>query len=138
VRIITLPAYSLELNPAEKLWDHFKDAICNEVFATVEKLRERLAGWLKEFWSDGARALSLTGRGWLLDSVNAGAKSGWHILNRELVAEPIAPALRKSFRFPGRGNEDSSAPGMPHVGRNRNIDDINPRLPGTMRFYPRR
>ena len=33
-----------------------------------------LAGWLAEFWSDGARALSLIGRGWLLASVNAGAK----------------------------------------------------------------
>ena len=74
VRVITLPAYSPELNPVEKLWDHLKDAICNRVFATVEELREALAAWLKEFWSDGARALSLIGRGWLLASVNAGAK----------------------------------------------------------------
>ena len=74
VRIITLPAYSPELNPVEKLWDHLKDAICNRVFATVEELREALAVWLEEFWSDGARALSLIGRGWLLASVNAGAK----------------------------------------------------------------
>ena len=74
VRVITLPAYSPELNPVEKLWDHLKDAICNRVFATVEELREALAGWLEEFWSDGARALSLIGRGWLLASVNAGAK----------------------------------------------------------------
>ena len=60
---------------AEKLWDHFKDAICNRVFATVEKLRENLAGWLEKFWSDGAQALSLIGHGWLLNSVNAGTKS---------------------------------------------------------------
>ena len=74
VRIITLPAYSPELNPVEKLWDHLKDEICNRVFANVEDLREALTGWLQEFWSDGARALSLIGRGWLLASVNAGAK----------------------------------------------------------------
>ena len=74
VRIITLPAYSPELNPVEKLWDHLKDAICNRVFATVEELRTALSAWLKAFWSDGARALSLVGRGWLLASVNAGAK----------------------------------------------------------------
>jgi transposase len=74
VRVITLPAYSPELNPVEKLWDHMKDAICNRVFASVEELREALTGWLKEFWSDGARALSLIGRGWLLASVNAGGK----------------------------------------------------------------
>ena len=69
-----LPAYSPGLNPVEKLWDHLKDAICNRVFATVEELREVLAGWLEKFWSDAARALSLIGRGWLLASVNAGAK----------------------------------------------------------------
>ena len=74
VRVITLPAYSPGLNPVEKLWDHLKDAICNRVFATVEELREVLAGWLEKFWSDAARALSLIGRGWLLASVNAGAK----------------------------------------------------------------
>ena len=74
VRIITLPAYSPELNPVEKLWDHMKDEICNRVFASVEELRTALTGWIEEFWRDGARALSLVGRGWLLASVNAGAK----------------------------------------------------------------
>ncbi len=59
----------------EKLWDHLKDAVCNRVFATVEELREALTAWLQEFWSDGARALSLLRRGWLLASVNAGAKA---------------------------------------------------------------
>ena len=44
VRVITLPAYRPELNPVEKLWDHLKDAICNRIFATVEELREALAG----------------------------------------------------------------------------------------------
>ena len=74
VRVITLPAYSTELNPVEKLWDQMKDAICNRVFASVEELREALAEWLEAFWSDGARALSLIGHGWLPASVNAGAK----------------------------------------------------------------
>ncbi len=74
VRVITLPAYSPELNPVEKLWDHLKDAICNRVFASVEELRAALTGWLREFWRDGTRALSLVGRGWLLASVNAGVK----------------------------------------------------------------
>ena len=73
-RVIPLPADSPELNPVERRWDHMKDAICNRVFATVEKWREALAGWLEEFWSDGARALSLIGRGWRLASANAGVK----------------------------------------------------------------
>ncbi len=74
VRVITLPAYRPELNPVEKLWDQMKDAICNRVFASVEELRAALTGWLQEFCIDDARALSLIGRGWLLASVNAGAK----------------------------------------------------------------
>ena len=74
VRVITLPAYSPELNPVEKLWDHLKDAICNRVFASVEELRAALTAWIEAFGSDGAQALSLIGRGWLLASVNAGAK----------------------------------------------------------------
>ena len=44
--------------------------------ARVDELADRL---------DGARALSLIGRGWLLASVNAGAKCCWHLLNRESV-----------------------------------------------------
>ena len=85
VRIITLPAYSPELNPVEKLWDHLKDEICNRVFASVEELREALTEWLEAFWGDGARALSLTGHGRPPASVNAGAKCSCHLLNRELV-----------------------------------------------------
>ena len=74
VRVLTLPASSPELHPVEKRWDHLKEAICHRVLASVEELREALTGWLKEFWSDGARALSLVGRGWLLASGNAGGK----------------------------------------------------------------
>ena len=88
VRVITLPAYSPELNPVE-LWDHRKDAICHRVFATVEELRKALAAWLKAFWSDGARALPRIGRGWLLASVNAGAKCRCHILADEYLGAGV-------------------------------------------------
>jgi len=38
VRIITLPAYSPELNPIEGLWDQGKDGLCNKVFDTLAEL----------------------------------------------------------------------------------------------------
>jgi transposase len=75
VRLITLPAYSPELNPVEKLWDQIKDTTCNEVFASVEDLRSTITKWLQGFWNDPARALSLVGSGWLRDQANAAAKN---------------------------------------------------------------
>ena len=41
VRIITLPAYSPELNPVEKLWDIVKDGICNQDWGTLMRSRQR-------------------------------------------------------------------------------------------------
>ena len=38
LRIVTLPAYSPELNPVEGLWDQLKDVLCNRVFATLAEL----------------------------------------------------------------------------------------------------
>jgi len=73
VRIILLPPYSPELNPVEKLWDQIKDAICNQVFATIQALQATITGWLWDFWADLRRAFSLIGDTWLLDQVNASA-----------------------------------------------------------------
>src|SRR6185295_1944442 len=36
VEVITLPPYSPELNPIEKLWDVIKDRICNRVWPDLE------------------------------------------------------------------------------------------------------
>lgn len=71
VRVLTLPAYSPELNPVEKLWDQIKDVLCNRAFASLEQLRALLTTWLESFWSDARRAFALIGRGWLLDGANA-------------------------------------------------------------------
>lgn len=71
VRVLTLPAYSPELNPAEKLWDQIKDVLCNRAFESIEQMRVHMTTWLESFWSDARRAFSLIGRGWLLDGANA-------------------------------------------------------------------
>jgi transposase len=65
VRLIALPPYSPELNPVEKLWDQLKDHLCNRVFATLASLETVMSEFLRAFWQDGRRVLSLIGNGWL-------------------------------------------------------------------------
>jgi transposase len=71
IRLIQLPAYSPELNPAEKLWDILKDGICNRLFETIEALEEALTAKLRLYWEESERVVSLIGSGWLLAEVNA-------------------------------------------------------------------
>ena len=59
VRIITLPAYSPELNPIEGLWDQVKDGLCNKVFDTLAELEVVLRDKLQRFWRDARRVHSL-------------------------------------------------------------------------------
>ena|SRR5450631_2684861 len=75
VRIITLPPYSPELNPVEKLWDVLRDAICNRVFAAIEQLQEALTTRLQLYWQEATQVLSLLGSGWLLAQANATGSS---------------------------------------------------------------
>ena len=75
VRLITLPASCPELHPVEKLWDHLKEVVCNQVYPSIEALRAALQRWLADFWQDEPRAFSLIGRGWLWSQVNAGGKT---------------------------------------------------------------
>jgi transposase len=65
VRLIALPPYSPELNPVEKLWDQLKDCLCNRVFANLESLEAIMTEFLRGFWQDAQRVVSLIGDGWL-------------------------------------------------------------------------
>ncbi len=69
VRIITLPAYSPELNPIEGLWDQVKDGLCNQVFDTLAELEAVWQSELRRFWQDAQRIGSLT-FDWLQTQVN--------------------------------------------------------------------
>ncbi len=70
VRIINLPPYSPELNPVEKLWDVVRDAICNQLFLTLDQLEAALTTRLRPYWEDTFRVLSLIGSGWLHTQTN--------------------------------------------------------------------
>ena len=69
VRILTLPAYSPELNPIEGLWDQVKDSLCNRVFDTLGELEAVLQAELQRFWQDARRVRSLI-FDWLLAQGN--------------------------------------------------------------------
>jgi transposase len=74
LRIVTLPAYSPELNPVEGLWDQLKDVLCNRVFATLAELEAQMVDWLRAFWRDPLRVRSLV-FDWLRDCANASSKT---------------------------------------------------------------
>jgi len=71
VRIVNLPPYSPELNPVEKLWDIVRDGICNQVFSSIEQLRETVTDEVSRYWKDAKAVFKLIGNGWLLDQANA-------------------------------------------------------------------
>jgi len=71
VHLLPLPPYSPELNPIEQLWDITKDVICNQVFATMDALNEKLNEALRPYWEDAKRVLSLIGDRYLTVPVNA-------------------------------------------------------------------
>jgi len=71
IRIITLPPYSPELNPVEKLWDVMKDTICNRCFNTLEELEDVITDFLRPYWEDGRKVYSLIGNSYLPSKLNA-------------------------------------------------------------------
>ena len=75
VRIVDLPPCSPELNPCEQRWDILKDETCNQVFATVAALQERMRTTLQRDWEDAQSVLRLIGRDWLMVQLNATRKS---------------------------------------------------------------
>jgi transposase len=71
IRILSLPAYSPELNPVEKLWDIVRDRICNRLFADLTELEATITCVLKDYWLDAGRVLNLVGRNRLPAQANA-------------------------------------------------------------------
>lgn len=67
--LLFIPPYSPELNPAEKMWRHLKDAIANEVFPTLENLSDRLCMEIKALTNTVIR--SITGYQLYVENFNA-------------------------------------------------------------------
>jgi transposase len=78
VHVLSLPPYSPELNPVEKIGAFIKDAVCNKVWQTLESIEAAISAELEPLWKFPARVAQLVGQeGWLSDQLNASAKLQW-------------------------------------------------------------
>lgn len=67
IRILHLPPYSPELNPAEHLWDHIREKYFkNEMTNSIDELEKKLENVLIEVENDKTTIKSLTNFKWLL------------------------------------------------------------------------
>ncbi len=74
VRLIRLPPYCPELNPAEKAGGRLGRGLANRLPKDVAELDRWAAEALRPLWEDPAEVRSLIGRGWLPLQVNASSK----------------------------------------------------------------
>jgi len=74
-RVLTLPPYSPELNPVERLWDIVKDRICNRAWCDPATLESTLNKVLVEYSTHAAPVHSLIGKGWLHTPANASSRT---------------------------------------------------------------
>jgi len=71
VRILSLPPYSPELNPVEKLGSLIKGAIANTLFPTLRLLEDKICEELIPLWTQPTRVRQLIGDGWMLAQANS-------------------------------------------------------------------
>ena len=63
IHIVTLPPYSPELNPIEKLWDLIQDHTPNKLWPSIERLDQVVALHLKDWREAPEKVISLFGKG---------------------------------------------------------------------------
>ena len=64
---LSLPPYSPELNPAEQVFRHLRKRLANEIFATIEELKDSLTRELRRFWADPKVVTRMTNYPWWRD-----------------------------------------------------------------------
>ena len=66
MRLLFLPPYSPELNPAEHLWEALREeCFANHVFASLDAVERALITGLRSLEADPSRTQSLTGFKWI-------------------------------------------------------------------------
>ncbi len=71
IHIVTLPPYSPELNPIEKLWDLIQEHTANKLWPTIERMDELVELQLKDWWEEPLKVIIFFGKGWIRGSANA-------------------------------------------------------------------
>jgi putative transposase len=70
IQLFPLPPYTPELNPIEMLWDEIREkGFRNQVFASLEKVVDRLCGCVRSLSANTARIASITHRAWFIDAL---------------------------------------------------------------------
>jgi hypothetical protein len=65
-----LPAYSPELNPAERWFEELRAPLSNRIFETVEAIEKALTEALRPFWDGPEPLASLTGYDWWVENIS--------------------------------------------------------------------
>jgi transposase len=58
IELLFIPPYSPELNPAEKIWDYFKDEIAAEVFKTLDDLSDKVTTLVKNIKQETIKSIT--------------------------------------------------------------------------------
>lgn len=70
IEAMQLPAYSPELNPAERWFEELRARLANRVFETTQAIEEALTDALRPFWEAPERLARLTGYGWWIENIS--------------------------------------------------------------------
>lgn len=68
---VELPAYSPELNPVERLFEHLRGKLSNRIFESLADLEAAITQQLRVFWDEPALLVSLTGYPWWLHAARS-------------------------------------------------------------------
>ena len=70
IRLYPLLPYTPELSPIEMIWDDIREkGFRNEIFATLNKVIDRLCQSVRNLMSHPERVASITHRKWLIDAL---------------------------------------------------------------------
>ena len=65
------PAYSPELNPAERIFEFLRDKVEGEVYESLSAKRTAIEAVLQQLVADPQVVKRIAGWRWILDSINA-------------------------------------------------------------------
>jgi hypothetical protein len=71
VRILPLPPYCPELNPAERAWRFIRDETGNKVYGVIEAMDAAVCGAARKLVGAPPKVLGLVGGGWMHVQANA-------------------------------------------------------------------
>ena len=70
IQLYPLLPYTPELNPIEMIWDEIREkGFRNEIFASLEKVVDRLCDCVCSLIGNSARVASITHRAWFIDAL---------------------------------------------------------------------